>query len=90
MNTPITGKQWAARITAVAALGSMATAGIAAAAVDAATVSHAVGTNSVVSQDDGTAQNSGSGQGNDYNGYSNGSPVQPGNGGAVNGRSSGS
>ncbi|WP_434612104.1 hypothetical protein [Arthrobacter sp. A5] len=87
MGTQISGKQWAARITTAVTAGSLATAGIAAVGVDMATTSHAAATTSVTSQNGGSSQSPAGGQGA---GDSGGSAVQPGTGGAVHGRSSGS
>lgn len=91
MATRNSGKKVAAGITTVVALGSFSVAGIAALAVEAATTSHTV--SSSTSQDEGTQQDQESSRDND-NGYNNGNsggiPVQPGNGGAVSGKSAGS
>lgn len=96
MATRNRGKKVAAGITTVVALGSFSVAGIAALAVGAATTSHTVSTST--SQDEGTQQDQESSRdddnGYDDNGYNNGNsggiPVQPGNGGAVSGKSAGS
>lgn len=103
MATLNSGKKLAAGVTAVVALGSFSVAGISALAVGAATTSHTV--TSSTSQDDGTEQDQGRSLDNGYDnddddgndnssGYSNGNsggiPIQPGNGGAISGKSAGS
>ncbi len=87
MNTRISGKQWAARITTAVTAGSLATAGVAAVAVDMSTTSHAATTKSITSEDDGPSQSQGN---KNEDGHTGVSPVQPGTGGAINGSSSGS
>ena len=89
MGAQISGKQWATRITTAVTAASLAAAGIAAVAVDMATTSHAATSTPVTSQDKDTTPPQSSDEGQDQ-GYSGGNPVQPGNGGAVTGRSSGS
>lgn len=99
MATRNSGKKVAAGITTMVALGSFSVAGIAVLAIDGATTSNTV--SSSTSQGEGTSQDQGrsqdEGHGYDYedgNGYSNGTsggiPVQPGNGGAISGKSAGS
>ncbi|MEO8222413.1 MAG: hypothetical protein ABI563_16695 [Specibacter sp.] len=93
MATRNSGKKVAAGITTALALGSFSVAGIAVLAVDAATPSLTVTTPSNASQDDGSTDDKGlSGSDTAGNGYSNsgGTSVQPGNGGAISGKSAGS
>ena len=90
MTTRSSGKKLAVNITTAVAVGSFAVVGIGAVAVDQATVSHGSSTASVTNGDGGAAPSQAPSQ--DGGSYSNGgaSAVQPGNGGAVSGRSSGS
>ncbi len=90
MTTRSSGKKLAVNITTAVAVGSFAAVGIGAVAVNQTTVSHGSSTTSVTNGDGGAAQNQAPGQ--DGGSYSNGggNAVQPGNGGAVSGRSSGS
>lgn len=96
MATRNSGKKVAAGITTVVALGSFSVAGIAAVAVGGATPGPTVTTPSSVSQDDGSTDDQrlsrGNGSDDTDNGYSNsgGTSVQPGNGGAISGKSAGS
>ena len=95
LSTRISGKQWAARITTAVTAGSLATAGVAAVAVDMATTSRADATTSITQQDGGSSQDQAPQQdsGDSDSGPDSGSgsiAVQPGNGGTVNGHSSGS
>lgn len=90
MSAQISGKQWATRITTAVTAASLAAAGIAAVAVDMATTSHAATSNTVTSQDKDTKPPQSSDEGQDQGYPYRPDPVQPGNGGAVTGRSSGS
>ena len=94
MTTRSSGKKLAANITTAVAVGSFAVVGIGAIAVDQTTVSYGSSTTSVTNDDGGAAQNQAPNQAPNQDGGSyingGGSPVQPGNGGAVSGRSSGS
>ena len=104
MRTRSRGKKLAVNITTAVTVGSFAVVGIGAIAVDQATVSHGSSATSVTGDDGGAAQNQapsqdggsysqdGGSYSQDGGSYSLGgaSPVQPGNGGAVSGRSSGS
>lgn len=103
MSTRSRGKRLAAGITAAVGAGSFAAAGIAAAAVYASTPSVIARTNSTSSPQGSVPNSAGSdGQEGGSSGsrldggtrhsrsYGNASPVQPGSGGIVHGRSSGS
>jgi hypothetical protein len=96
------GKRLATGVSAAVSLGSLAVAGIGSAAVYAATPTGT--TTTIPSSTPGQANNPGQGTGgttadngstgdsgsSPYNGYSGVSPVQPGGGGSIQGRSSGS
>lgn len=93
MTTRISGKRLAANITTAVTVGSFAVVGIGAIAVDQATTDHSAGTSTsaVTSNDGGSVKEQAPSQrGSSSNGYSGGSSVQSGNGGTINGRSSGS
>ena len=86
------GKQWALNLTTAVTVGSFTVVGIGAIAVDQDTGSHGTSTKSLTSEDNtDTPQIQAPSQGGgSYSGYSGGSSVQSGNGGATNGTSSGS
>jgi hypothetical protein len=89
MNIRSNGKRLAIGITTAATLGSLATAGVASAVMYAnttATKSNAATTTSTDSSSGATSNNST----RPGKSYSRVSPVQPGSGGAVHGKSSGS
>lgn len=96
MDTRRNGKRLAAGITATVALGCLATAGIASAVVYAATPGTKAAAATTTSGSTGSSSSSAGGgtvksnSGRQPKSYSGITPVQPGSGGAVHGKSSGS
>ncbi|WP_427172668.1 hypothetical protein [Arthrobacter sp. 92] len=87
MNIRSNGKRMAAGITTAVTLGSLATAGVASAVVYANTTAvKSTGTTTSTDSSNGATNNST----RPAKSYSRVSPVQPGSGGAVHGKSSGS
>lgn len=95
MDTRSSGKRLAAGITVTVAAGSLVTAGIASAVVYAATPSTKTAATTSTGSSSTGSSSTGSGSSNSSSGrqvksYSGITPVQPGSGGAVHGKSSGS